>query len=383
MVEYRSGGRRVFLINHPDAAGHVLAREQHRYANPPHPYAKLDSHVTPEGAFLLRLGSGPEAAADGQRRLRRVCEISAARAEEWLSAFGSEERAVDVLPGLKEMMLRALVEALFGIPDPEGTAAFAAAVARSEEILAGSPGLPSFGEPGPPPADLPGAVREQEGFVERLIVRKGWPRTAGFRTAVLRTILNSYNGPATALAWTLLLLAEHPDVQERLRAEADRASGELSGLVQTRAAILEAMRLYPPAWMLGRSALVEDDVLGTRIPAGAPVFVSPYTMHRHPALWPEPKRFDPGRFSAARAQGRHRYAYLPFGGGARRCTAAHAAVQQLQAVLAAILRRVEVRPDPARPARPRPLISLRPGPGAFLRIRPRGESGFGGSPKVW
>ncbi len=368
VVEYREGGRRAYLINHPDCVEHVLARNQSNYINPPHPYARLAPAVAPEGAFLLRLGDEGRDGAAGQRRLQQICTLSVRELSAWARDAGltetwSEPRAI-FLP-LKRRMLRLMVEALFGVQVEEGAEAFVAAVQRIEESLARRAETPG--------QELQNAIREEDAFIAHLVSRLA---VDGLETAVLRTLLNGFNAPATALSWTLYLLALHPDVQTRVRSEVDRVVGDgepsaaaIPSLIYTRSVIQEAMRLYPPAWMLGRVALADDQIRGCRILQGAIVSISPYTMHRHPAWWPDPGRFDPERFTAERSRGRPRYAYIPFGGGTRRCTASHLAVQQLQVMLAAIVRHVEVSPVPDRPTRPLPLISLRPHPEVTLRLR--------------
>ena len=123
-----------------------------------------------------------------------------------------------------------------------------------------------------------------------------------------------------ALAWTWYLLSQHPDVERRLHEElaflGGRAprSADLPDLRYTRWVIEESMRLYPPAWGIGRDSYQEDEIGGYRIEAKASVFLSPWLMHRDPRFWDDPEAFDPERFSPERSAGRPRYAYFPFGG---------------------------------------------------------------------
>jgi hypothetical protein len=156
---------------------------------------------------------------------------------------------------------------------------------------------------------------------------------------------------------TLRLLAAHPDERRRVRAEVDvvlrgRAPrrADLASLGFTRMAVDEALRLDPPVRTVGRRALIDDEVLGVRIPAGSEVTLSPYVVQRHPAFWPEPEVFDPERFAA----GEPRDAYFPFGalGGAE---AAEATIDAATLELAALVQRFEVDlgPDGALRATPR------------------------------
>ena len=83
--------------------------------------------------------------------------------------------------------------------------------------------------------------------------------------------------------------------------------------------LCEALRMYPPAWAMDREAIGADNIGGHTIPAGAVVFFPPYFVHRHRDFWPEPEKFDPERFNEETAGKRHRYAFVPFGGGNRLC----------------------------------------------------------------
>ncbi|TMD25828.1 MAG: cytochrome P450, partial [Chloroflexi bacterium] len=131
---------------------------------------------------------------------------------------------------------------------------------------------------------------------------------------------------SNALCWTLVLLAQHPDIEARLQQEYQQVLGgrapqieDLPQLKLSRMVLEESMRLYPPAWAFARSAIDEDEIGGYLIPKGAYVLVFPATTHRHPDFWERPDVFDPERFEPSRAAGRHRFAYFPFGGGPRVC----------------------------------------------------------------
>jgi len=128
-----------------------------------------------------------------------------------------------------------------------------------------------------------------------------------------------------ALTWSLALLSAYPSARHRVEDEADAVPGDGPAdpdqLPWTTAVVSEAMRLYPPAWTLERTAVAGDDVCGTPVPAGSMVAVLPYLVHRNPAVWPNPSGFDPGRFLPG-APERQRYAWIPFGGGKRGCIGA-------------------------------------------------------------
>jgi cytochrome P450 len=184
---------------------------------------------------------------------------------------------------------------------------------------------------------------------------------------VITLFVAGHETTAVALAWAWHLLAEHPEAAERIRAEQAGLLGgrapttaDLPGLPYARMVIDEAMRLYPPAWVTNRQAIGDDEVCGYRIPAGAIVLISPYVMHRHPAYWEQPERFEPERFAPERSAGRPHYAYFPFGGGPRQCIGKGLALMEAQLILATIAQRFQLRHLPGHAVEPQALVTLRP-----------------------
>ena len=194
------------------------------------------------------------------------------------------------------------------------------------------------------------------------------------RDELVTLVIAGHETVASALSWTLLLLADHPQVQQRLHAELDavlpgrRAPGwaDLAELRVTRSVVDEALRLFPPAWVLTRRAEREDEICGVAVPAGTLVIISPWLLHRRAADWPEPLTFDPTRFDADRSA-TPRGGYLPFGVGPRLCIGRDFATVETVLTLAALLRghRVELARDEQGRAR-------RPGIEASVTVRPRG-----------
>lgn len=147
---------------------------------------------------------------------------------------------------------------------------------------------------------------------------------AEVRDQVLVFLLAGHETTSTALTYTLHLLGRHPQVQDRIRAEAATvdappAAEQAMRLTYTTMVLKEAMRLYPSAPAIGRRSVADDEVGGYRIPAGTDVMLMPWVTHRHPQFWDGPERFDPERFAPEREKARHRYAWFPFGGGPRAC----------------------------------------------------------------
>lgn len=148
---------------------------------------------------------------------------------------------------------------------------------------------------------------------------------------------------ALALAWTLALLVEHPEIGRRVCAEVAAVTGgapleaaHIEKLVYCRQVICETMRLYPPAPMLARRVTRDMKLAGMDLPAETILIIPTYALHRHVHLWPEPERFDPDRFAPANAKARHRYAYIPFGAGARICIGSGFALLEAVSVLAVL-----------------------------------------------
>ena len=179
---------------------------------------------------------------------------------------------------------------------------------------------------------------------------------------VMTLLLAGHETTAGALAWTFHLLGQNPDAEARLHAELDPllpdarppTLADLPRLVYTRQVFTEAMRLFPPAWVLARQATEAVEVGGWTLPAGSMCLLSPYATH-HDARWfPDPGRFRPERWSddddTAAATPRPKHAYFPFGGGPRSCAAENFAWMEGTLVLADLARRWQFRPAPGQRA---------------------------------
>jgi cytochrome P450 len=195
------------------------------------------------------------------------------------------------------------------------------------------------------------------------------------RDEVITFLLAGHETTANALTWTFWLLGRHPEIATRLRAELDAALGDraatlddLPRLGYARMVLEEAMRLYPPVWVVDRNT-VADDVIGDyRIAKGTLVMMSQYVTHRHPAFWPDPERFNPDRFAPEAAKARPRYAYFPFIGGPRMCIGAQFALTEATLILACLARRFALAPIAGQPVEPNASITLRPRHGAPMRV---------------
>jgi unspecific monooxygenase len=205
----------------------------------------------------------------------------------------------------------------------------------------------------------------------------------GFSRAELRDqtatmIIAGHETTGLTLFWALWLLAQVPQAQARVAAEAAAANltpataaAALPRLPYTRAVVNEVLRLYPPAFTIVRMARAADRVGDVEIPAGATVMVSPWVLHRHRALWQAPEMFDPERFLNATPP---RFSYLPFGIGPRVCVGAQFALAEAALGLAGILRSFDVSLAGGERVVPRPVITTAPDHAPLFRVVPRAQA---------
>ena len=186
---------------------------------------------------------------------------------------------------------------------------------------------------------------------------------------------------ASALAWTWYVLSEEREAREQGEQKCravlgDRLPGSdtLPRLDYTGRVIDEVLRLYPPTWLTARTPIEDGALGGYPICAGALLLLSPYVTHRHPAVWEAPERFDPDRFTRARADGRPAFAYFPFGGGARRCIGSAIATAEMRVIVATVAQRYRLDLLPAARVRPIAGLTLHPHPAVAMRLSPTPSS---------
>jgi cytochrome P450 len=197
------------------------------------------------------------------------------------------------------------------------------------------------------------------------------------RDEVMTFVLAGHETTAVTLAWTWHLLADHPDVESRVRAEVAAALGsrvptiaDLPQLRFTRQVIDETLRLFPPVSGIGRQAINTDEVGGFEIPANSIIFLSPYVTHRHRDWWDNPDQFDPDRFTPERSASRHRFAYFPFSGGPRLCIGNEFALMEAQLILAMIVQRYRLTRVPGHTPQPELRVTMRPRNGVLMTLHP-------------
>ncbi|MFF2542591.1 cytochrome P450 [Kitasatospora sp. NPDC058063] len=186
------------------------------------------------------------------------------------------------------------------------------------------------------------------------------------RDELVTLLLAGHETTASTLGWTFYLADRHPEVMDRLHAEAVEVLGDrlpefedLHRLRYTSMVVEEVMRLYPPVWILPRQAQADDEVGGYHVPAGSDVLICPYTLHRHSRFWDDPEQFDPERFDRDRATDRPRYAYIPFGAGPRFCIGNHLGLLEATFTIAMVARDLRLRKVPGYRVVAEPMLSLR------------------------
>jgi cytochrome P450 len=199
------------------------------------------------------------------------------------------------------------------------------------------------------------------------------------RDEIVTIFLAGHETTANALSWTWYLLSQHPDADRYLRQEIDSVLGDrppraedLAGLRYTSSVIAEAMRLYPPAWIVARRAMDADTLpTGARIPKRADVVIIVYVVHRNPRYFPDPERFDPERFLRAGPESLPAHAYLPFGAGRRGCVGESFAKTEAAVLTAMIAQKFRLHLEPGQIVVPEALLTLRPKHGLLMRVEAR------------
>jgi cytochrome P450 len=198
------------------------------------------------------------------------------------------------------------------------------------------------------------------------------------RDEAMTLFLAGHETTANALAWTWHLISQHPAVEAKLHTELDAVlQGRLPTyedfprLKYAEMVMAEAMRLYPPAWIIGRRALVDHEIGGYLIPAKSLVLMSQYVVHRDARWFSEPERFDPERWTPEAREARPKFSYFPFGGGTRVCIGEAFAWTEGVLVIATLAQKWRMKSAPGHAVTPQPMITLRPKGGMMMSLERR------------
>jgi hypothetical protein len=381
-VSFHAAGRPAFLVNWPQHAERVLALNESNYKNPYHPYRELSGHYEPAGSALLQVSRG----ASAKDLEQTTSELT--RAALNISSdiqVSSKTGPVKLITPLRKWVFCAIARLLFGVNAEHLGDAFVTASHFAEECWANN----LFTLPSSSPSEMEqhyrSAVETQErtaGWIaqEARMVPQNCAVPESVKVAIVRTLLNGYNATATTVCWAIYLILQRDEVRTKLYREIDAtmAQQKLEGHNPTQPSYLkmvikETLRLYPPAWVLGREALGNDRLGHTFIPKGSQVFVSPYTMQRHTLLWKCSNDFIPERFGSPPPATPVAYSYFPFGSGERRCPAGRFVVSHLHVLISALLGSCYLELGSTDPVSPRGLIALHPQPDVSVTATPRGS----------
>ncbi|MER7705911.1 cytochrome P450 [Kitasatospora sp. NPDC097605] len=361
VAAFRTGPRPTVLVTDPEAVLHVLGRHPERYVKRSHRARMLagDGVLSATGdawkrqrRLLQAQFTGP-----GMRRYEQRIAAAARRTADRWAGYAHTGEQVDIGEEMRRFALDTIWRALTGHPLdaatereldripavvaalpqlPDGAQAHDAVagdLARIDAVAHAAIDAARRREDGP---DGPGVLRDlldaaeqHPEYTDRLI-----------RDELVTLLVAGHETTATTLTWLHLLLDANPDARARALAAGPEGSPERREAVQ--ALVSETLRLYPSAWILPRHALADDTLAGHRIEAGTDLLVCPYLTHRDPALWPDPERFDPARFTPGGTRPAHLGAYFPFGLGARACLGTQFALRESTALLELLLPAYEV-----------------------------------------
>lgn len=407
-VHFDVGVTQAFFINHPDAVRHVLQENNRNYTKDTIQYRTL-ALITGQG--LLTADGEPWLQhrrliqpAFARSRLMGLDEVVVGVVDRMLARWKSrakQNEIIDVDHEMLEIALEVVGLALFGLDlSREAPQLVRAVLTALDYVIYRAQNLvvPPLAWPTPRNRAFKRALFELDQAVEAiltshqvrdkgeetlldLLVRAeqvGQLTRQQVRDELVTMIVAGHETVATALTWTWYLLAHHPEVEAALIAEIDSVLGgrppgreDVPKMTYTAQVFAEALRLYPPAWLITRRALAADTISDHPIPARALIIISPYVLHRHPAFWVDAEVFRPERFDERQARAYPRFAYIPFGAGPRLCIGNQFALVEAQLVLSRILQRYRLAFAGAGPVRAEPLVTLRPKGGMPMRLIPR------------
>jgi cytochrome P450 len=406
IVFFKVGNERIYLFNHPDLIRDVLVTNQKNFTKSRALVrAKRvlgEGLLTSEGEFHLRQRRLAQPAFHRDRILaygRSMVDYADRTSSRWGNA-----QSLDVHQEMMRLTLAIVARTLFSA-DVENEAseigdaltvtfeAFNIGILPFSEILEKLP-LPYIKRFEAARARLDDtiyriinerrATREDTGdLLSMLLLAQDTEGDGGsmtdsqIRDEAMTIFLAGHETTANALSWTWYLLSQHPEVATRFHEEIEVLGGrlpqpeDLSRLPYTRMILAESMRLYPPAWAVGRRAINDFEAGGFHIPARSMVLMSQYIMHRDPRFYPDPDRFDPERWRPDVAAARPKFSYFPFGGGTRICIGEQFAWMEGILILATIGQKWRLSYLGASPPAIEPRITLRPAGALPMKVERR------------
>ena len=395
-------GRLVITVNDPAGVHRVLTTNRANYVKTGTPDEQMLVPLLGRGLLTSdgdewRLQRQLVQPAFQHRHLRTFDALMVAAAQRLVAGWLAEPAAVRVDRDLTSTTLTIVAQALLGSDLAVGDR-FGAAVDAANRFMS------HYSDAGEGRREFIAARRfldqivgllisaaqldevSRHDVLARLLHSRTDERPEGFssveiRDQVITLLMAGHETTAKALSWTLYALDRHPSVLAGLEQEVDAELGgravtaqDVPRLARCRNAILEALRLYPPVWLISRSAIADDVVAGRLVRAGSLVCVSPWLLHRRADHWGnEVEVFDPDRFAGRAEVFAPGGAFLPFGAGPRQCIGQQFALLESTIVLATIVARARLRlASDHPPVEPEALVTLRPRFGLVMTAEPRG-----------
>lgn len=403
VVGFRIFGQPFCIVGHPDLIEQILVRDSSRFRKSLD-YRKLASVVgqgllTSEGAVWRRQRKLAQPIFHNDR-VKDYVPVFVRRARRVADDWAAQGRA-EVHGDMMRLALEIVSEALFQSAVEADVPTIARSLTAVTQAFVGFP-FP-FWLPLPRHVQAWRQVKQLDAVISRMIAERKSEIAHGrppgvdllslllqarddaaqpmsdrqLRDELMTVFLAGHETTAIALTFAIDLIARYPEVAGRLHLEWDAALGgnepaaaDLQRLDYTRAVIQEAMRLYPPAWFIGRETVDEYEIGGYVLPRGTTCFLCPIQLHRDARFFPDPLQFDPGRWLEG-ARKPPRYAYFPFGAGPRSCIGAGFAMLEMTAALPMLLRRFEIELVDDSPVELLPAVTLRPGREIVLRVHER------------
>jgi cytochrome P450 len=386
IVCYRPAPDPAYLINHPDYIRRVLLDNNHNYSKATYSNQVFNKVVgegllTSEGEVWRKQRRMLQPAFH-HARLERLDEMivdaTQSMLKNWQRAYDAGQ-PVDVAREMAALTLTVTTRALFGVDLGEEVRAVGEIVNRAASFLE-KPSDPRLVQSAGEVAAVVDRIIQQRkrdfkdggDLLSSMILARDDNTGAAMdadqmRHQILTLMLAGYETTASALSWTWYLLSQNPTAMDRLRGEVREALSsrsprytDLDNLPYTRMVLNESMRLFPPAWTLGRRALGKDEIGGYYVPPDTVIAICIYAVHRHPDFWDHPEVFDPDRFSPENSAGQHKFAYIPFGAGPRQCIGNHFGVLEASLIIASIVQRFELHLMPGVEVKPQAVFVLRP-----------------------
>jgi cytochrome P450 len=396
IVCYRPAPEPAYLLNHPDYIRHVLVDNNRNYSKDTYSN-RLFGRAVGEGLLTSEGKTWRK-----QRRMMQpafhhtrieqldglIVEATQSMLDQWQHAFELNQ-PIDIAREMAALTLTVTTRSLFGVNLGEEVREVGEIVNRGARYLEKQSdprllqSLQGLGEV----VDRIIQRRKQNfkdggDLLSSMILARDDKSGMGMddeqlRHQVMTLLLAGYETTASALTWTWHLLAHNLWAVDRLRREVRETLqghppryADLDNLPFTGMVLDESLRFYPPAWTLGRRAIGEDVIDGFYIPANTVIAICTYVLHRHPGFWNQPDTFDPERFSPENSKGRHKYAYIPFGGGPRQCIGNNFGLMEAALVMACILQRFELHSISGMDVHPQALFVLRPNRDVMMSLHP-------------